>query len=814
MVFVMSEGISKICFCVSEFFVFLAAGMVLLNASGFVAFTSASAIALTPASVEETTCICDTQITKFIASNPSDVEDNYVFSVSGDEEWGVIAPFNAVLKPGDAADIYSFITPSCFAVPGLYSFTVSGKSTTEEAKSVIKLRVNPCIKIDADAFPQSACVGEKLVARFSLHNNGKTTSKNYSILLEGDAAKAASASEKEVWVAAGETKPLQVFIDSTTLTPGAHKLVVKAIALYPPTGQPTGDSDVAEIVFETRACQDIGIEVEGLPSPTIIPANASTAGVGLMIPEAFGACLKQKNSIRLKITNYGVAGDVVTLYTNATEVILEKTSVPIPANSSVFVNAVFEPQGAGLKDYVFKARTTRGVEKSVLLPVESSECAGVFLRVEGPKQFCSENGSRDFNVFIKNIGRPTSFKLLAPNLPFAGFAQQYISVNTGEEKEVPIEIPAYVSPENYTLSVRAVSPNASAKNFTRFEALDCFNVRVTAADGEVCENADKAFPFEVINLGTREDAYYVTMLAGPDWISFNETQNFSIPPNSKKTFFPQVKNSEAPPGVYHIVFSVNSLTDSTNVWDRVGINVTARSKEECYRARVSLPREEFVEPNASTVIAVRVLNNGLEENVYSLRLEAPEWINFTPGFPGFLRIPKGGERGIKLIVNPPASEVNKTFIVKLAAVSRGVSSSDETILRVVAVGEAQKLRKAAEAIPLPADVAQENGFITVRTLPEASVSFLSGNKIFETKTDSSGNARLAVNESSLWTITLKKQGYSDTSVSFEFKQPQKVTGAFLLDANAMLYSAILLVAVVLALYGVYLLSGRKKRKKK
>jgi len=787
---------------------FLAATLFLINASGFV---SASAIALTPASVEETTCICDTQITKFIASNPGDVEDNYVFSITGTENWGVIAPFNAVLKPSDAVDVYSFITSSCFAVPGTYFFTITGKSTTQEAKSTITLRVNPCVKITAKNAPKKICLGEKTSFQIELHNSGKTTSKNYSILLDGNAAPAATSSDKEVWVAAGETKTASVFIDSSRLNAGTHKLIVKAIALYPPTGQPTGDYDAVEINFETSACQDLEIEVEGLPKPIQKPANASSAEFDLIVPEAFDACVKQKNVARLKITNYGKTADVVTLSTNASQVTLEKTTIPILANSSVFVNAEFNPRQTGRQDFVFKARSTLGVEKRVLLPVQTSECAGLFLRVEGPKNYCSEHGSKDFKVIVKNIGKPTSLELRIPGLPFAQLAEHYVSLNSGEEKTVGIEIPAYVSPENYTLAVRAVSQNASASNFTRFEALDCFNVRLTASDSEICQCSDKAFPFNVINLGVRPDEYFIAVKETPDWIQFNETQNFTIPPGSQKTLFPKATSCEAQPGAYHLVFSVKSQTDPTNVWDRVCMNVTVRSREDCYRARVTLPDEEYAEPNANTTIAIRVLNNGLEENVYSLRLEAPEWVNFTPGFPGFLRIPKNAERSVELTASPPASEVNKTFIIKLSAVSRGIASTSEMILRIVAAGEAQKKREAKKAIALPVDVAQENGFIVVRTLPEASVSFTSSNKTFETQADSNGNARLEVNETSEWSIEIKKPGYSSTSVSFEFKQPQKTTGAFLADAATIAYGFILLAAAALVLYGVYALSNKKRK---
>jgi len=788
--------------------VLLAAALILINTSGFV---SASTIALTPTSVEETTCICDTQITKFIASNPGDVEDNYVFSITGTENWGVIAPFNAILKPGDAVDVYSFITPSCFAIPGTYFFNVTGKSTTQETKSTITLRVNPCVKISAKNAPKTICVGEKTSFQIELRNSGKTTSKNYSILFDGDAAPAATSSDKEVWVGAGESKTASVFIDSSRLNTGMHKLIVKAIALYPPTGQPTSDSDAVEINFETRVCQDLEIEVEGLPKPIQKPAYASNAGFDLLVPEAFDACVKQKNVARLKITNYGKTADVVTLSTNASQVTLEKTILPIPANSSVFVNAEFNPQQTERRDFVFKARSTLGIEKSVLLPVQASECAGLLLRVEGPKNYCSEHGSKDFKAIVKNVGKPTSLELQISNLPFAQLAEHHVTLDTGEEKTVGIEIPAYISPENYTLLVRAVSQNASASNFTRFEALDCFNVRLTASDSEICQCSDKAFPFNVINLGVRPDEYFIAVKQTPDWIQFNETQNFTIPPSSQKTLFPKATSCEAQPGVYHLVFSVKSRTDPTNVWDRVCMNVTVRSREDCYRARVTLPDEEYVEPNANTTITIHVLNNGLEENVYSLRLEAPEWVNFTPSFPGFLRIPKNGERSVELTASPPASEVGKTFIIKISAVSRGIASTSEMILRTVAVGEAQKKREAKKAVALPVDVAQENGFIVVRTLPEASVSFTSGGETFETRTDFNGNARLEVNETSKWLIKLEKQGYSSTSVSFEFKKPQKTTGAFLADATTVAYGFILLAAAALVLYGVYALSNKKKK---
>ncbi|MFH0834981.1 MAG: hypothetical protein V1881_01425, partial [Candidatus Micrarchaeota archaeon] len=110
-------------------------------------FVAASPLVLAPQDASADACICDTELVVFTASNPGMTQDNYSFSITSTVPWGVVAPSLAVIGGQGSLPLYAYLTPSCFASPGNYDFTLRGQSSDYTANAHVALRVTPCVTL-------------------------------------------------------------------------------------------------------------------------------------------------------------------------------------------------------------------------------------------------------------------------------------------------------------------------------------------------------------------------------------------------------------------------------------------------------------------------------------------------------------------------------------------------------------------------------------------------------------------------------------------------------------------------------------------
>ncbi|PIT85329.1 hypothetical protein COU36_03900 [Candidatus Micrarchaeota archaeon CG10_big_fil_rev_8_21_14_0_10_59_7] len=753
----------------------------------FGSMLAASPLVLAPQDTSADACICDTELVVFTASNPGTTQDNYSFSIISTVPWGVVAPSLATIGGQGSLPLYAYLTPSCFATPGNYDFTLKGQSSDYTANAHVALHVTPCVTLqDVSTESKTMCLGETHTYKVLLRNKSRTAGKNYTIILTGDAAPAATAPQKVYVPAVGETT-FDIPFDSAKLSgTGTKTLNVRAVSIYEITGQPTNDEGSLSMQFITNNCQTLDFNFPNLNGNVI------------------EKCAETPFSTPMVVTNAGPLSDTVTLYTNASSATLprtlelasggtQQTQLTIAANTGSFTLKV-------------SAVSKYGAVREKTLEVVSKTCFGVDVKVMLPNNTCSDT-EHAFPVLVKNTGSAAGlFNLSVENMDFVALQPAQVFLNPGEEKEVKFLVSSSMNDGKYEPIISARSDMSYGENKTYLYLERCYGVRLTGENDWICQCSDKAFPFNVMNIGTQSDSYTLSRIDGPDWIQQDLLNGsvLNIEGNSRRTVNPVAFTCEADPLRYQFTFAVSSI--SRNVSDKLCVNITVYSKAVCYVARVAGPDTETIEECTSTIIPVTIQNTGMLKNAYALDVEGPTWVNVTPDF---VFLEKAGAQVVYLSASPPLNEAGNSYKIKIIATAKGVVSTKEITLNVVGQGEKASPTPKLGAMPL--DVSYAAGNLVFKCADGALVSVKSPSNKTSAATCVNGSATLGAGEYGVYSIAVTKQGYVPITTTYEAKKPSSQSGMFLASTTALWIAGALLVALVA--YGVYSVMQKRGGKK-
>ncbi|MFA4946087.1 MAG: hypothetical protein WC607_00910 [Candidatus Micrarchaeia archaeon] len=724
----------------------------------------ASSLSLLPASVYSDACICDTDQVNFEAFNNGAAAEQFAFSITGDYPWGIIAPASANIDAGEAATVYSFLTPTCFSSVGVYHFTVKGQSATQSATSSITLNIQPCLSLEDLEPVKEMCFGEKKAYQLLLKNDSRTADKNYTLFVTGNGA-------------AGVTVPTVVFvpsegasiatleIDSTRLAVGEYSATVRAVSIYALTGQPTEDEDTITIHFSIEDCQSLS-----LAFPTLED-------------ERVDKCTETAVSFPMLVKNNGALTDSVALTASSTKVSFSQKTLSLAPGAQTTVTVALD-KNTGNSTFTITASSGLGARTDSVLTVDSQPCYGVEINPEIPARVCSDRVSKHA-VRIRNPGDAAYFNVSLSNVSFMYLNETRVHLDSGEEKVVYLVITPGIKDGNYTPNFYAESPYADGEASQLFELVRCYDVEILAEKDFVCQCQDKVFPIAVVNTGYFDDSFELGLSSGPEWLEFSNVSATEINGKSLKTLLPHVFTCDAEPGEYAAVF--NALSLSRNSSDKVCLNITVHSKAECYTALLTAPSGEYVEC-ASSVIPVTVKNMGLLRNTFALSVEGPKWASLRPEF---VTLEPQEATTVYLVVSPPLNEAGTTHDVTVKALSTGVSSS--VTVQVIVVGAGEK--PSVETKPFTANVSYADGALVIESLPGALVHVESpSGENYTMLADASGVATLSAETEGKWLITVLKEGFAPVVMEYSLGgtgTPQ--TGWFtgVLSGKALIYLGIL-----------------------
>jgi len=747
---------------------------------------SASGLSLSPSFAQVDACICDTAQLQFAAANTGPISDNYLFSITGDFPWGIVAPATATIDAGQTLPVFSFFTPSCFSQVGVYSFTVKGQSSTESKTSAITLNITPCVSMQDLSPDKAMCYGEKKSFQLTLRNKSRTASKNYTLFVSGNGAAAVTAPAM-VFVPSEGSATFAVDIDSMKLDIGNYDAQIRAVSIYSLTGQPTQDEASIDLPFTINDCQRIA-----LTFPTII----------CNIVEK---CDEKPQSFPMIVTNNGELQDTVTVHASNSTVSFAKTVFNLAAGASETTTVTIAKEALNTSTFTIFASSALGAAKARIIEIRSAPCYGVGI-TSAAAFACSDRGSVQ-PVIVTNDGLDAQFNFTVSGMPFAYLNETGAFIKHGESRTIGLVITPGIADGNYSPTLTAVSEYSQSENSTQLQLVRCYDVSVAASDDLVCQCEDKAFNVEVINTGYLNDSFRIGVSNAPQWLEFQNVSMEPIAGNTRKTLTPHVYTCDAAPGVYSVVFNAVSLSQNSS--GKASLDITLKSKEECYPASVSLSQGEFVECE-STLISVNVTNTGLLKSTYVLSVDGPKWISIQPDF---LVLEKGETSEAYLVASPPLNEAGNTYNVTVKAVSTGVTSTQSMLLNIVGVGE--KVPPRGVPLQMNASATLENGVLTVYAMPGAIVQIRSpSGEGSSYSVDARGVITANATQEGEWKVSVLKAGYEPKTFVFTVAPavaPQTGLFAGALSGKNAIYLAILAIFAVSGAFVYYQFVIGKKR---
>ncbi|MBI5225529.1 hypothetical protein HY989_06685 [Candidatus Micrarchaeota archaeon] len=737
-----------------------------------------SGITLEPQSTSINSCICETNLVKIIARNPTNNLESVIMSSSGDKPWVIPGPKEFNIGSGGSKEITAFVTPDCFALPGKYSVAVTAKTATSSATSKIGVEVSTCVVME-DIAEISICKGEAFKAKIPIKNIARDEERIYAISLSSkDGSSKAITAPTKMTVGINTQKDLELAVDGKLLNVGNYVAQIKAQALYEATSIPTTDVDTTNLKIEVKNCEAFDL---------IAPAKADV-------------CAGTPTIIKASLVNSGTPANV-RLTTNSQNVKITPDAGLLHEAETAPLEIAINAQAGSQTAKLFAKSDLKSVEKEI--EINARECQGVRMDLESDKTICSEDGA-SFDLVLNNRETPNDYKLSISGID-ASLSQNTLSLGKGETKTVKVIIPKDFETGNYNAKISAASKtgtDAIARNF----AIDkCFDFRLTGPSVEMCSCEEKQVQYELINFGLKDDMFSLKSESG--FVSLKETTAF-VKSKEKISLTAKIDTCglKTLGTAEEKINGVITAKSQSGKSDSLKLDVKVKSVNQCYGIELKPKSTDIHSACEIKSQSVNVINRGSRETAVSLSANLGSKVT-----PDNLLLQPGESKEVFLVIFPSPSRCGTKFNVEMKAEGRGTTATKgfaidmdpEEITPVPsATAKATALPSARIGDTIVAQINYTNDTLMIKTLPGTDVLIV-GEKTIEAKSNEEGKLDAPLS-SGTFLVTLSKSGYKPLTMQVNVTGNQTGIGGFgaqgSMDSLPMLLIAFLI--IVAALYFV------------
>jgi len=693
----------------------------------------AAGVTLVPESTGITSCICETNLVKIVASNPGDSLESVIMGSSGDKPWAIPGPKEFNLQPRSSRDITAFVTPDCFAVPGKYSVSVKAQSAFGSAQTTIGVDVSACVQLPSGQ-AISLCRGETASSKMMIRNIARDEARSYIISASSKnmPEKSVGLPSSKVLVGLNSQKEFEYTIDASALNVGSYSFEIQAQALYEATDVPTTDVATSQVKVEVKDCESFDW--------TVLDSVQVCAGV----PTLFKTKLINKGSpANIKLTS-----DSSYIALKPVSGILHVGEI---ADVEMNINA---PRGEYAAKLYAKS-DLKSVEKAV--KIVSRECSGVEMQMQSDKVICTEDGA-EFDLVLRNRDNPAEYSVSVSGIG-ATLSNEKISLGKGELRTLKVGIPKDSSTGTFPATITAASKEGKDSITKEISVQKCYDFRLTGPELELCPCEQSDLNYELINFGIKDDTF--ALQSGSDFLTLKES-SASVKSKQKMALSATFNSCSLEPGKYNGIISASSGSLPGNQ-DSLKIDLTVKSKEQCYG--IELKSNAAVIPSKCEIKsqAVSVINKGTKQTAVSL--SATQGSKVTPDN---LLLDAGETREVTLVIFPSPSKCGTTFNVDMKAEGKGTAAVKQF---KVEMEPEEKSAPATTITPVPsapvaggskeldAEINYTNDTLLIRTLPDVKVEISdeAGNVTIN-QTDEQGNFMQGLGTGA-FLITLSRTGY-------------------------------------------------------
>lgn len=614
-----------------------------------------------------------------IIENLDDVTHTYTFKLEMPNGWtGFIGTSQGrgelTLAPGERSkvgDITLYLTPNCFVEPGTYYVNVIATSDYgEKISKKLEVDVLRCHYVSIYADSKSICKGDAVDYNIEIENLGRLR-ETFDITVSVPWAKITKTS---VTLNPEERKPITVTVIPPKDLIGVQKIDIEA------KSQNSYAKDQKTVELNIYNCYDFSMDV----------IRSDVYGL-----EDNKVCVDQTSVYTLIINNTGSKNDTYIISTNVDWVRPEKDKINVAGYKSKLLNLFVEPKSLGKHDFEIKIKSTNYPEltKTLKVSVDSIECRGVSVSISQAERSICQSLLAKYEITVKNTGRLTDTYNITTD--FGSLSKNELTIEPNEVETIELNVDTNeMEPEtekNITITVTDGKITDYVK--TKLFAKNCYSaiIELEPETQTACQCDMINYTIIVRNTGEFSDEYSLSI--GNSKIS----ENFLLKPNESKSFYQEP---------YYVYYSPNKtyyvpvkLTSKHTSLEK-NVTLIVEPKDVCYNATIEVGNGKKVKTCESNTIPIKIRNSGRKEDVYFIKMTAPDWVNINIDK---IQLKSGEEKTIYLYLSPPYNAELGRYIVKLNVTSynfgREITIPVEVVTNETEISNVTSEEVAIEEIP-------------------------------------------------------------------------------------------------------------------
>lgn len=539
----------------------------------------------------------------------ADVSGDYAFSVDGDmSNWVKIAPESIYIEADSCVDVYSFVTPECYANSGEYDYNirVNGPDSTVVSCDLRVIQAHtfefyanpvyqsskPCEPSDYNIIVKNT---SKFVDEFVLVQKGLDDSwvsyPQTKFVINPYSSFSAVLRVTSPCSADANNYPFELNLFNTkTNTSGKIDLVKNIVRFNPFLIDDLSESNS----FVLNSCEEFDKNVS-----FNLRSNSDKS---------------DELTFELLDSNYA--------FLSKDKAYFEQTKVKLDYNSSSVVSLIIKKGEVGVSDLIIKVNSkTYGKNYFYPIQVVMNNCYELGIGTNlidsnsNSKSSC-ESFAREVINFYNNGSEELDF-----NAEFyvdgVLMNTQNVLMDSKSSVSRAFDFNAKAIPSESLIEVRVKAPFVEEELEYNYSFENCFQAALDISKILVCKNGYLTQEFTVKNEGSKRAQYKVSI--GSEWIRLSNSV-FDL--NSKD--FVRVNLFGAVPQEYSNEETVTISSDSFTISKT--IPVITLSNEECNELNYEV--SEVIDANCceGTIIPLIIENNGYFAQIVGINPLLPEWV--------------------------------------------------------------------------------------------------------------------------------------------------------------------------------------------
>ncbi|MCD4666566.1 hypothetical protein K8R47_02035 [archaeon] len=523
------------------------------------------ASAFTVETFEQQQSVCPTSTILFTATVTG--SGDFTTSLSGSaSQFSTAVPTGFSLTESSRT-IYIYVTPPSYTQPGIYNLNliVTGNGQTQTIPFTININNCHPLQISGEA-EKTTCSGNILQYEFTFNNPGNFQDI-YNLELLGNAEEFLTLSQDSIMLNPSQSKTVFIYVNVPREAEGNYGFTLTAESQH--------NSESVNGVLNVQNCFDFTTTVT---------------------PEYLEICEHSLEGITIDVTNLGDSQDLFDLsLIGPAWANLENTNLLINAQQSQSTKAFLNPDYQTDGNYNLNLRVSSqgsGTSQTKNINIDIKKCYDLTLTIAEEEDKLCGSLSKLYQVLIKNTGQFQNDFFIESNQPFATLDENYITLNSQEEKIINLEVAPTedLAQGYYDIIIVATTLDDSgiqASDVLITELISkeqCFKPTISADNADVFQDSSTTLPIIIENHGSQKVKYEIAVTGTASSFTQINPGIIEVFPGEAETVYAYIAPGSTSPGIYKASISVK-LTDSTileteNINIQVKKSTTIIEKEE------------------------------------------------------------------------------------------------------------------------------------------------------------------------------------------------------------------------------------------